>query len=98
VVYGSCPNRVVVYKTVTVQSVNGPAVTTIQGYQVPGTANGDSAVRCVYLTNNSALIGFTLTSGATRDLNLFSEEAIREQSGGGVWCESASGLISNCIV
>jgi hypothetical protein len=93
VVYGSLTNRVVINKPITVQSVNGPAVTLIQGYQDTNAIVADDAVRCVYLINNATLMGFTLTDGATRaagDGNL-------EQSGGGVWCESTNANITDCV-
>ncbi|MGH7992714.1 MAG: choice-of-anchor Q domain-containing protein, partial [Limisphaerales bacterium] len=80
-------NRVHVINGVSLQSVNGPAVTIIKGYQVPGTTNGANAMRCVYLTEFSTLSGFTLTSGATQISG----------SGGGVVAETLC-VISNCVI
>ena len=87
-------NRVAVDKPITLQSVNGPTNTIIQGYQLPGTTNGDGAIRCVYLTDGAVLSGFTLTNGATRGL----DGEIREQCGGGLWCDSFGPRATNCIL
>ena len=85
-------NRVAVTKPLTLRSVNGPEVTSIVGYQVPGATNGSSAVRCVYLANGARLIGFILINGAT--------EGSRgvDWLGGGIFCESEGAILSNCVV
>jgi hypothetical protein len=51
--------------------------------------DGGGSVRCVYLTNGASLSGFTLTNGS-----VFAASAL----GGGVLSESASALVSNCVV
>ena len=78
----------VVTKAITLQSVNGPEVTIIQG-QGPF---GPGACRCVYMTNG-ALLGFTLTGGAT----LTAGDGNYDQRGGGALVVS-SGLLSNCVI
>ena len=59
-------NRVALSKAVEVVSVNGYAVTVIQGMGATPT-NGLSAVRCAWLTTNAILSGFTLTNGQSTD-------------------------------
>ncbi len=86
-------NRLVVAKSVRVRSVNGPEVTIIPGYQVPGTTNGVGAIRCVYLTSGAMLAGFTLTNGATQT----SGDSGKNRSGGGIWCGSSQ-VVSNCVI
>src|SRR6266850_6461302 len=90
VLYG-VTNRVSISTAVTVSSVHGPAATIIQGYLDQGRMGpifSPNCVRCAYLTNGAALIGFTLTNGAASDPG----------SGGGVYCESPAARVSNCIL
>ena len=86
--YGLTTNRVAVVGPITLRSVNGPQVTIIRGAQVPGTTNGATALRGVYLTDGAVLSGFTVTNGAT---------AVGEP-GGGVFCDSTAGIVTNCII
>src|SRR6266436_284236 len=89
VVYGALTNRVAVTKAIAVNSVNGPAFTTIQGIF----GEGDLTMRCVYLTNGASLKGFTLLHGGTRAF-----VGPLETRGGGVYCESNDVVVSDCII
>jgi hypothetical protein len=89
VIHAPLPNRVAINKAVTVQSINGPGVTTIQG----AGPNGASAVRGVYVGAGAVLTGFTVTGGATADTG----DVATLQSGGGIWCDSA-GVVNNCVI
>ena len=83
--------RVVVSNAITLRSVNGAGVTAIRGNQ----PNGNSAVRCVYLTNGATLIGFTLTNGATWAVGT---QDAKTENGGGVWCEGTNARVVACVL
>jgi hypothetical protein len=89
-VTGTQTNRVALTAPMTVISVNGCASTVIQGAWDPVSTNGPGAVRCAYLVDGAQLIGFTLQNGAT--------QAAGDTDGGGVWCNSGYGIVSNCIL
>jgi hypothetical protein len=93
-VFRTMTNRVAITKAVTVLSVSGPGATTIEGQASPGTNNGPGAIRCVYLADGAVLSGFGLRHGATHSAG----DILRERSGGGVWCESASAVVTNCAL
>jgi hypothetical protein len=90
---GSVPGntRVSLTKALTVQSVNGPEVTIIRGYQVPGTVNGTNSMRCVSMASGCTLTGFTLTNGATPGSTGYSY-------GGGVAGAGSGSVVSNCVI
>lgn len=94
VMAGDLTNRVALAKPITVHSVNGPAVTIIQGEWDPITTNGPAAVRGAWLTNGAILSGFTLTGGATRD----SGDTFTLRSGGGVWSASTGASVQDCFI
>src|SRR5271170_1408765 len=73
IVSGTTPSRVAVTMPLSIQSVNGPSVTSI---------TGSYGTRCVYLTNGAVLAGFKLSGGGAT----LSGESVQVGSGGGVWC------------
>jgi hypothetical protein len=81
---GSSTNRVDARELIRIRSVNGPAVTTIQGL-APGETKGIGVVRCAYLENGAALDGFALTGGNTFE-------------GAGAVCASDAEVVSNCTL
>lgn len=90
----SLTNRVAITNLITVQSVNGPAVTTIKGAWDPSTTNGNAAVRGVQFTAAGALIGFTVTNGATLGTNAVQQI---DRRGGGILGVAGS-VVSNCVI
>ena len=75
------------FGTMTNRVVVDKAVT-IQSVNGPATTQivgGAESLRCVYLATGATMVGFTLTNGTAN-------------SGGGVWCESASVVVSNCVI
>ncbi|NOS70486.1 MAG: PKD domain-containing protein [Verrucomicrobia bacterium] len=94
---GDLTNRIAIDKPITVQSVNGPKVTIIQGAWDSVATNGPGAVRCAWLTNGATLNGFTLRGGATRTgLNV--STSFSTNGGGGVWSASIGTLVTNCTI
>lgn len=86
--YGAT-NRIGIYKSVTVRSVNGPESTFIEGVG----PLGGSAVRCAYLVDGAFLTGFTLTNGHSKSVG--SSTTVR--TGGGVFFDRG-GIVSNCVI
>ncbi len=80
--------RIVLTNAITVASVAGPQETVIRGWP----SLGADAVRCAYVGNGSALIGFTLTEGSVN-----TNGSLAQQCGGGAFCQTNS-VISNCVV
>ncbi|NCC52773.1 MAG: PKD domain-containing protein, partial [Spartobacteria bacterium] len=88
VVHGM-PTRVAVTRPITVRSVNGPDVTAIEG----GNRWDSDPVRCAYLFYHARLDGFTLTNGCTWAHG----DALRQQSGGGAFCETDA-VLEDCAL
>ena len=86
---------------VTVRSFDpDPAQTVIKGSRDPDTqSNGSNAVRCVYMSGDAMLIGFTVTNGATLVPPPMVDPLLPNDNhnGGGIFVYN-SGTVSNCII
>lgn len=92
VLWQGLTNRVVLTNCITVQSMNGPTSTAIRGAADPAKTNGNAAIRCAWVGDGSTLSGFSLNGGYT------SSNANMTGCGGGVYCESAAAVITNCLI
>ncbi len=81
-------SRILVDKSITIESVNGPENTIVAGAADPVNAMDEAAIRGAYFSSNVVFSGFTVTNGHSQANNL----------GGGIYCPDYSSLISNCIV
>ncbi len=93
VMAGDLTNRVVIDKALTVQSVNGWAVTTIEGARDFVNVSA-TAVRGVWMTNGAVLRGFTVRDGQSRSVG----DADTLRSGGGVWCSTTNATIVDSVI
>ncbi|HON07100.1 MAG TPA: choice-of-anchor Q domain-containing protein, partial [Verrucomicrobiota bacterium] len=82
--YGT--NRIIINKPITVKSANGPSKT-----YIVGDLNGK--IRCVWMTNDAVLSGFTLMNGST-----WFTRGSMQASGGGVLGSSLFATVTNCVL
>ncbi len=88
-------SRVVITNAITVRSVNGPAVTVIEGSGTNWFKTA-SAIRCVYMKRGT-LDGFTLRNGATFS---YTGVGFLNGFGGGVCMYNAAEdtIVTNCVI
>ena len=75
----------------TVRSVNGPDLTVV---------NGSGVAQCAYLANDAVLVGFALANGSA-SYGVDGSGGAGSYGvavGGGVYCESTSAVLSNCVL
>ncbi|NQT93707.1 MAG: hypothetical protein HQ559_13185, partial [Lentisphaerae bacterium] len=86
-------SRVMIAKAILLQSVNGATNTSIKGSADPSTTNGPAAVRCLYMTNGSSVVGFTLKDGHTGT----SGHLEYDRGGGGAFL-AGGGTLVDCVI
>ena len=93
---GLVSNRVAIYKPITVRaSSDDPRDTVIEGHGPLAEPGRPIPVRGVYMVNGSALVGFTVTNGYTREDVPGPPE---DEYGGGICAQGRDAVISNCVI
>ncbi|MCF7707729.1 MAG: PKD domain-containing protein [Verrucomicrobia bacterium] len=87
-----CGNRVIITDRIILRSVNGPAVTIIQGAESSEGGCGPGAVRGVYISSG-VLNGFTISNGYT-----LSSGNGDDIVGGGILAATSDTVITNCVI
>lgn len=88
-------SRVVITQSISLRSVNGPLLTTIEGSTLlDERGQATNGIRCMFLGTKAMLGGFTLTKGFRR----FRTTTYDAESGGGVYCDSTDALLTNCVL
>lgn len=85
-------NRVFINKKITLRSINGPSNTYIIGKKSQNSSDL-SATRCVFMSSNAVISGFTLYDGHTLNTNIVQYD----KYGGGALIFGSS-CITNCII
>ena len=79
--------RVVIDRSVTVQSINGPEVTIISGDGI--------STRGAYVADGAVLSGFTINNGRAYEFPQHADSC--GGNGGGAYCEN-NGVLTNCVI
>jgi WD40 repeat protein len=91
--------RVVVTNAISLESVNGPELTVIQGAKLDPVTGVGTAITCIYIGNGAALTGFTLTNGwggvLCEAAEVVSNCVITGNSG---WSGAGGGTLYNCTL
>ena len=85
-------NRVVVDRSITLKSQNGPSHTIIVGNGGNQTGYVSAPSRGAYISEGSRILGFTVTNGATPIATDITG------NGGGIFCDSSYEIVSNCVL
>ncbi len=86
-------NRVCITNSITLLSLNGPDVTSIEGAAGANGSNDVDSIRGVYMGTNATLSGFTVSNGYSVDSGNYTYD----RPGAGIWLTTGA-VVSNCVI